>query len=119
MLLRRQEPRPGAPETHPPRCAYEAKLGNAATEKLHALLNSGAVTMTSIDDFGQSGTLTEGNGGLGVTDEVVGPVKNADCCRLSRSAGLVDANENDLAHDPGEFENAYTKYDHQERAERH
>jgi endonuclease YncB( thermonuclease family) len=38
-----------APETHPPRCAYEAKLGNEATEKLHALLNGGAVTMTSID----------------------------------------------------------------------
>jgi endonuclease YncB( thermonuclease family) len=38
-----------APETHPPRCAYEAQLGNEATEKLHALLNSGAVTMTSID----------------------------------------------------------------------
>ena len=38
-----------APETHPPRCAYEAQLGNQATEKLHDLLNSGAVTMTSID----------------------------------------------------------------------
>lgn len=38
-----------APETHPPRCAYEARLGNQATEKLHTLLNSGAVTMTSID----------------------------------------------------------------------
>jgi endonuclease YncB( thermonuclease family) len=38
-----------APETHPPRCADEARLGNAATERLHALLNSGAVTMTSID----------------------------------------------------------------------
>ena len=38
-----------APETHPPRCADEARLGNQATEKLHALLNSGAVTMTSID----------------------------------------------------------------------
>lgn len=38
-----------APETHPSRCDYEAQLGNAATEKLHALLNSGAVTMTSID----------------------------------------------------------------------
>jgi endonuclease YncB( thermonuclease family) len=38
-----------APETHPPRCAYEARLGEQATEKLHALLNSGAVTMTSID----------------------------------------------------------------------
>lgn len=38
-----------APETHPPRCAYEATLGDQATEKLHALLNSGAVTMTAID----------------------------------------------------------------------
>jgi micrococcal nuclease len=38
-----------APETHPSRCAEEARLGNAATERLHALLNSGAVTMTSID----------------------------------------------------------------------
>jgi micrococcal nuclease len=38
-----------APETHPPRCDYESRLGNEATEKLHELLNSGAVTMTSID----------------------------------------------------------------------
>lgn len=38
-----------APETHPPHCQYEAQLGEAATEKLRALLNSGAVTMTSID----------------------------------------------------------------------
>ena len=38
-----------APETHPPRCDYEARLGNEATEKLQALLNSGAVTITSID----------------------------------------------------------------------
>lgn len=38
-----------APETRPPRCAHEAQLGEAATEKLRALLNSGAVTMSSID----------------------------------------------------------------------
>ena len=38
-----------APETHPSRCAGEARLGNAARERLHALLNSGAVTMTAID----------------------------------------------------------------------
>lgn len=38
-----------APETHPSRCAREAELGQAATERLHDLLNSGAVTMTSID----------------------------------------------------------------------
>lgn len=38
-----------APETHDYRCASELALGNRATEKLQALLNSGAVTMTSID----------------------------------------------------------------------
>lgn len=37
-----------APETHPPRCAYEAEIGARATDKLLALLNSGEVTMTSI-----------------------------------------------------------------------
>ena len=45
------------PETHPPRCAYEAELGGAATAKLRALLNSGAVTMTGIgrdrDSYGR------------------------------------------------------------------
>ena len=29
------------PETHPPRCPDEARLGNAATDRLQALLNSG------------------------------------------------------------------------------
>ena len=38
-----------APETHPPRCAEEARLGNEATATLRGLLNSGAVTMTRID----------------------------------------------------------------------
>lgn len=38
-----------APETHPPRCSREAQLGEEATQKLQALLNSGAVTMTGID----------------------------------------------------------------------
>jgi endonuclease YncB( thermonuclease family) len=38
-----------APETHPSRCSSEARLGNAATERLHALLNSGAVTLTPVD----------------------------------------------------------------------
>lgn len=34
-----------APETHPPRCAYEARLGDQATEMLLALLNSGPFTL--------------------------------------------------------------------------
>lgn len=38
-----------APETHPSRCDREAKLGASATRRLHALLNSGAVTMSTID----------------------------------------------------------------------
>jgi len=38
-----------APETHPPRCAEEARLGNEATAMLRGLLNGGAVTMTRID----------------------------------------------------------------------
>ena len=38
-----------APETHPPRCASEARLGKAATHRLRDLLNSGQVTLTSID----------------------------------------------------------------------
>ena len=38
-----------APETHPPRCASEARLGTAATHRLRDLLNSGQVTLTSID----------------------------------------------------------------------
>lgn len=37
------------PETHPPRCAREAALGEAATERLQALLNAGPVTLEAID----------------------------------------------------------------------
>lgn len=38
-----------APETHDYGCESELALGNRATEMLHSLLNSGPVTMTSID----------------------------------------------------------------------
>lgn len=38
-----------APETHDYRCASELELGERAARQLQALLNSGAVTMTSID----------------------------------------------------------------------
>ena len=36
-----------APETHPSRCAEEARLGNAATERLRVLLNAGPVELAS------------------------------------------------------------------------
>jgi endonuclease YncB( thermonuclease family) len=38
-----------APETHPPRCTYEAELGNRATRRLRELLNGGAVSVQPID----------------------------------------------------------------------
>lgn len=38
-----------APETHPPRCEYEARLGDEATERLLALLNEGPFTLRSAD----------------------------------------------------------------------
>lgn len=37
------------PETHPPRCAEEAALGEAATERLQDLLNEGAFSLDEID----------------------------------------------------------------------
>jgi micrococcal nuclease len=38
-----------APETHPPRCAREAELGDRATRRLMDLLNAGPFTLVSID----------------------------------------------------------------------
>lgn len=37
------------PETHPPRCDEEARLGEAATRRLQVLLNAGPVTLVPID----------------------------------------------------------------------
>jgi micrococcal nuclease len=38
-----------APETHPSRCAEEARLGHAATTRLQVLLNAGPVELASAD----------------------------------------------------------------------
>jgi endonuclease YncB( thermonuclease family) len=38
-----------APETHPPRCKREARLGQRATQRLQELLNQGPFTMHAID----------------------------------------------------------------------
>ena len=38
-----------APETHPSRCTEEDRLGRAATNRLQELLNSGTITLSSID----------------------------------------------------------------------
>jgi micrococcal nuclease len=37
------------PETHPPRCARETELGEAATMRLQALLNAGPFSLRAID----------------------------------------------------------------------
>jgi len=37
-----------APETHPPRCPYEADLGERATQRLAELLNAGPIELASI-----------------------------------------------------------------------
>src|SRR3546814_13347581 len=37
------------PETHPPRCAAEARLGAAATGRLRDWLNAGAFSLEAID----------------------------------------------------------------------
>lgn len=38
-----------APETHPPRCAYEGQLGNRATQRLRDLLNQGPIELRAAD----------------------------------------------------------------------
>lgn len=64
-----------APETHDPRCAAELALGNRATRRLHALVNSGAVTLTSIerdhDRYGRKLRIVA-VGGASVGDTLVG-----------------------------------------------
>ncbi|HVI97585.1 MAG TPA: thermonuclease family protein [Sphingomonas sp.] len=55
-----------APETHPPRCAEEARLGKAATERLRALLNAGPVTLVAadrdVDRYGRKLRIVERDG---------------------------------------------------------
>ncbi|MFN4095203.1 MAG: thermonuclease family protein [Sphingomonas sp.] len=62
------------PETHPARCAEEARLGAAATQRLQALLNSGVVTLHPIgrdtDRYGRKLRRVEVDG-RGVGDRLV------------------------------------------------
>jgi hypothetical protein len=53
-----------APETHPPRCMEEARLGLAATQKLRELLGSGAVTVSGAghDQYGRELRSVQVNG---------------------------------------------------------
>ena len=55
-----------APETHPPRCAEEKRLGEAATERLRALLNAGPVTLApadrDVDRYGRKLRIVERDG---------------------------------------------------------
>lgn len=62
------------PETHPARCAQEAELGAAATNRLHALLNSGSVSLEragrDTDRYGRKLRLVS-VGGRGVGETLV------------------------------------------------
>jgi endonuclease YncB( thermonuclease family) len=53
-----------APETHPSRCAEEARLGLAATQKLRELLSNGAVAMSGTihDEYGREVRTVRVNG---------------------------------------------------------
>jgi len=54
------------PETHPPRCASEARAGKAATLKMQALLNAGPFTLVPIkrdvDRYGRKLRIVERDG---------------------------------------------------------
>ena len=54
------------PETHPPHCELEARLGDAATERLLALLNEGPFTLSTADRdedrYGRKLRIVERNG---------------------------------------------------------
>lgn len=54
------------PETHPSRCAEEARLGNAATDRLQSLLNQGGFDLKAInrdtDRYGRKLRIVERNG---------------------------------------------------------
>lgn len=63
------------PETHPARCAREAALGKAATERLRRWLNAGAFSLESIDRdtdrYGRRLRIVT-RGGTSVGDALVG-----------------------------------------------
>ncbi len=62
------------PETHPSRCAEEARLGQAATQRMHALLNSGPFSLQAIDrdedTYGRK-LRTVTRGGKSIGDQLV------------------------------------------------
>ena len=64
-----------APETHEPRCREEAALGDRATRRLHQLVNSGTISLESIDRdedrYGRKLRIVEVNG-VSVGDTLVG-----------------------------------------------
>jgi endonuclease YncB( thermonuclease family) len=63
------------PETHPPRCAEEAALGRAATERLQRWLNEGAFSLENVDRdadrYGRKLRIVT-RGGASVGDALVG-----------------------------------------------
>jgi micrococcal nuclease len=62
------------PETHPPRCAEEARLGEAATLRLHALVNAGPFQLQTVDrdedSYGRKLRIIS-RGGVSIGNELV------------------------------------------------
>jgi micrococcal nuclease len=63
------------PETHPARCAEEARLGDAATVRLRAWMNDGAFSLESVgrdtDRYGRKLRIVT-RGGASVADTLIG-----------------------------------------------
>ena len=75
-----------APETHPSRCATEARLGEAATAKLQELLNKGAFEMVAPiyrdhDMYGRDLRVIRRKSASGVYDSVASEMRESGLAR--------------------------------------
>ena len=75
-----------APETHPPRCAEEARLGEAATAKLQELLNQGSFEMVApiygrVDRYGRDLRVLERKRPDGSTQSMAAEMRESGLAR--------------------------------------
>lgn len=75
-----------APETHPPRCAEEARLGEQATEKLRELLNESDFQMVAPiyrdhDRYGRDLRVIRRQSPGGITQSIAGDMRTSGLAR--------------------------------------
>ena len=75
-----------APETHPPRCAEEARLGEAAAAKLQELLNQGSFEMIApiygrVDRYGRDLRVLERKRPDGSTQSMAAEMRESGLAR--------------------------------------